>query len=749
LVTALAPTGEPAKPSPRELLERADRLLSEIARASEELERRRAEAQTALRRAREELVSAQLATMPIDRLRDTTSGRLRLGALQRGGVRTVGAALEAGARRLQVIPGVGPQTATQVIGAARQLRRALEESVRLRFDPIARPERQADLLIALRLHGEAEAAVGPLLDEIRSLKAAAPLRDAAAPTASWIRMLFAGGARRREAKDALARLEALLDEPGARGAAERLARSIERLDGLSAMSANEAWEDFEARVAEYNGLLIDLGGMAPGEEAVRGYIPAEVAERIHQHPLNVDSLTASLRGYQAFGAKFALAQRRAILGDEMGLGKTVEALGAIGHLWSAGETHFLVVCPASVVVNWDHEARRHSTIPAHRVHGDDRVRALRRWQREGGIAITTFGSLRHVDAADDTRLSMLVVDEAHYVKNPEAGRTRETRRWIERADRTLFLTGTPMENRVDEFKVLVGHLQPEVAESVRSIDGMAGAAAFRQAVATVYLRRNQEDVLQELPPRIDVEDWIELAAADLAAYREAVASGNFMAMRQAPYAAGLTGGSAKLGRLVEIAREAMEDGRKVVVFSYFRSVLGRVIEALDGRALGPITGAVAPVDRQALIDEFTKRRAPCVLVSQIESGGVGLNIQAASVVILAEPQWKPSVEDQAVARCHRMGQARTVNVHRLLAQGSADERMLEILQGKRTLIDEYVRKSDLKEASADAVDVSDIAATHEAVSQAEAERAIIEAERRRLGIEIAEPGSVLPGESSA
>ena len=116
-------------------------------------------------------------------------------------------------------------------------------------------------------------------------------------------------------------------------------------------------------------------------------------------------------------------------------------------------------------------------------------------------------------------------------------------------------------------------------------------------------------------------------------------------------------------------------------------------------AMGPLTGSVAPTKRQHLVDDFTAARTARVLVSQIEAGGVGLNIQAASVVILTEPQWKPSIEEQAIARCHRMGQARPVDVHRLLAEDSVDQRMLEILATKAALFDEYVRRSELKEIS--------------------------------------------------
>ncbi len=141
-----------------------------------------------------------------------------------------------------------------------------------------------------------------------------------------------------------------------------------------------------------------------------------------------------------------------------------------------------------------------------------------------------------------------------------------------------------------------------------------------------------------------------------------------------------------------------------------------------------------PLQRQKLVDDFSARRGPVVLVSQIQAGGVGLNMQAASVVILTEPQWKPTTEDQAIARCHRMGQARPVDVHRLLAEEAVDQRMLEILARKEVLFDEYVRRSELKESSPDAVDISHVEVAQDVASQAELERRIVELERRRLGI---------------
>ena len=142
---------------------------------------------------------------------------------------------------------------------------------------------------------------------------------------------------------------------------------------------------------------------------------------------------------------------------------------------------------------------------------------------------------------------------------------------------------------------------------------------------------------------------------------------------------------------------------------------------------GPLDGSTRAEDRQKLVDEFTAVDGHAVLVSQIQAGGVGLNMQAASVVVLTEPQWKPSAEEQAIARCHRMGQVRRVHVHRLLAEDSVDQRMLEVMAEKGALMDAYVRESDLKDASVDAVDASSHGAPED-------ERRIVADERARLGL---------------
>jgi len=207
------------------------------------------------------------------------------------------------------------------------------------------------------------------------------------------------------------------------------------------------------------------------------------------------------------------------------------------------------------------------------------------------------------------------------VKNPGAKRSQAVNRIAAIAERVLFLSGTPMENRVDEFRALVGHLRPEVAASMGNEHRALGVDAFRRVAAPVYLRRNQQDVLAELPELVQVDEWEEFGAEDGAAYEEAVQDGNFMAMRRAAFAVSQPRHSAKLTRLLEIAREAMANQRKVVVFSYFRDVLETVTSALGAHAHGPVTGSTSTAERQRLVDEFTNSARPAVLVCQIEAGG--------------------------------------------------------------------------------------------------------------------------------
>ncbi|MBM7442526.1 DEAD/DEAH box helicase [Streptomyces sp. HB132] len=726
-MTQAGPTGDvPTGRSARALLGNAQ-VLAGSARAVLDDHRGAVEtARAALDPLLDSLVDHGLASIPVSRLTEVTEGRLRLGALEQAGYGTVGRVHGAGRYELRQIPGVGAQTADQVLAAARQIARAVRDSVAVRMDVDAPDAATTSLLVALHRLVGGGPDVRRAVDAARRLTAELePLLTTAAPARSRLRMLFSGRAAGDLALAAVAAVRGVLRDSDARELRTLFAQvSVDLLRGP--VSEAEAWVDFELRPADYYSLLAELSGSGPDRDAAQGFLPAGIADRVRGLRLDDTCLRVSLRGYQSFGARFALTQKRVILGDEMGLGKTVQAIAALAHLAAGGETHFLVVCPASVLINWRREIEARSTLRAVPVHGPERQDAFTEWRERGGVALTTFDALHSLPdgPGGGVRPGMVVVDEAHFVKNPATRRSRAVSGWTRHTDRVLFLTGTPMENRVEEFRSLMHQLRPESAPLVTSTHGVAGSHAFRRAVAPAYLRRNQDDVLGELPALVQADEWEEFSPADLEAYRDAVGSGHFMRMRRAAYARPET--SAKLNRLRELVSEAEDNGLKVVVFSYFREVLRTVQEALGDGVFGPLSGSVPAARRQDLVDSFGATEGHAVLLSQIQAGGVGLNIQAASVVILCEPQIKPTMEHQAVARAHRMGQIRTVRVHRLLAADSVDQRMLDILARKDRLFDAYARRSDVAEATPDAVDVSD----------GDLARRIVEEEQMRLAAEV-------------
>ena len=177
-------------------------------------------------------------------------------------------------------------------------------------------------------------------------------------------------------------------------------------------------------------------------------------------------------------------------------------------------------------------------------------------------------------------------------------------------------------------------------------------------------------------------------------------------------------------RLIELVDESIESGQKVIVYSYFRSIIEQTMQALGERAIGPITGSVSSTQRQNIVDQFQNSPIPLALIGQIQAAGTGLNIQAASVVILCEPQIKPSLEVQAIARAHRMGQVRKVQVHRLILPESVDEQMLVMLARKQNEFDQYARDSALANSTSDA----------KATSEESMAKVIVLEERKRLGI---------------
>lgn len=471
--------------------------------------------------------------------------------------------------------------------------------------------------------------------------------------------------------------------------------TAERLTNLQEIPVtdNFVWDDFQKDSVTYFNIIEETCPGLLGNGDSRYGLPEDLAKEIQDEAFFPDGLTCTLRRYQEWGVKYILHQKKVLLGDEMGLGKTIQAIATMVSLKNTGATHFLVVCPASVLTNWVREISSKSKLRAIKVHGAGRQSAIKAWIKKGGVAVTNFETTRSFKLADDFRYDLLVVDEAHYIKNTNAIRSVNVRNLAQKTDRLLFMSGTPLENNVDEMISLIEVLQPRIADAVRDYAYMSRAEQFRKAIAPVYYRRKREDVLTELPEKEEIEEWCDLKPREKAIYEDSVMHKKFMEMRRVSWNVDDLADSSKADHLKDIIEQAKSEDRKVLVFSYFLDTLSKIADAFESASIGPITGRVPVQQRQDLIDQFAKAPAGTILLAQIQSGGTGLNIQSASVVVICEPQLKPSIENQAISRAYRMGQTRNVLVYRLLCSNCVDERMVEKLKDKQAEFDAFADES--------------------------------------------------------
>ena len=479
--------------------------------------------------------------------------------------------------------------------------------------------------------------------------------------------------------------------------AANLKQLSNNIRGNFQVSTNDAWARFESDTVRFWNVLEDVCPERVGSSGSVYGLPEDLAHEIQQQPLNLEGLRCELRRYQEWGVKYAIHQQRVLLGDEMGLGKTVQAIAAMVSLRNEGATHFVVVCPASVLSNWCREINKHSDLSVIMVHGSSRSASVSKWIEEGGVAVTTYETTGAIELDDNFKYNYMVVDEAHYIKNRDAQRTVNVRKLCQKAEKILFMTGTAIENKVDEMISLIEVLNPDVATQIKRMAFMSSAPQFREAVAPVYYRRKREDVLTELPDKTETEEWCTLSGEEVQCYEDAVLSKNFAGARRVSWNVDDVSLSSKANRMKELLAEAEAEGRKVIVFSFFLDTIEKVRGMLGDKCVGPINGSVPPQRRQEMVDEFDKAQPGAVLAAQIQSGGTGLNIQSASVIILCEPQFKPSIENQAISRAYRMGQARNVLVYRLLCEDTVDEKIMEMLAEKQAVFDAFADKSTVAE----------------------------------------------------
>lgn len=648
-------------------------------------------------------IETALMAIPIERISEAGLG-IRTAVIREAGVDNMAQLLKMSKKELIKIQGVGERSAFQAMAVAQNFEDSLRKTLFPRLNPDA-PTAFSDRLVknlyCLLQSKEDYESCKTILDEFENqlyqeLELARRVQNS-------FRWLFTGAEKKEAALQSLNNLIRFVDSDAGRD----LDQAVQHYRLIQGTPRSEVWLDFTSKAAAYYTLLEAITGVKADRQKRQGDLPLELVERVEALSLNTALMKSSLRGYQEFGAKYAIVQKNTLLGDEMGLGKTLEAIAAMAHLQAAGKTHFVVICPASVLINWYREIIQHSQLIPYSIHGSDREIRLTEWAKKGGVAVTTYETLKVIAIPAEISVDLLVADEAHYVKNPEAKRSQALYQLVKRAETVLFMTGTPLENNLQEMSSLILRLNPEIAEKISQKEVLTNEYQFRLMIAPVYLRRNRDDVLNELPELIQKEQWVDFGSQEQKDYRLAVLNGQFMLMRRMAWTGAGVNECPKLKRLLEICAEAKENGRKILIFSFFRDVIDTLSQALIDRSLEPITGSVTPARRQAIIDDFGTAPPGTALICQIQAGGVGLNIQMASVVIICEPQIKPALETQAISRAYRMGQTHTVFVYRLLTDNSVDEQMMTILQNKQQLFDSYARDSVIAESSYQAVDVSE------------------------------------------
>jgi len=425
-----------------------------------------------------------------------------------------------------------------------------------------------------------------------------------------------------------------------------------------------------------------------------------------------------LRPYQQRGVDWLAFCRGAglgcVLADDMGLGKTIQALAVL-----SGRT--LVIAPTSVLFNWLAEIRRfRPDLRAALYHG-----ARRALDPTADIVLTSYPLLRNdTEVLTGVTWDTVILDESQTIKNPDSQVARAAYRL--RAAWRLTLSGTPIENRLDELwsqlhftnpGLLAGRadFQDRWAEPISNGDADA-AARLRERIRPFVLRRMKSEVARELPPRTDAIMYVELDDAERVTYdairaatqREIVAmlaaGGGVMAaleallrLRQAAcHTALLPGGlregaapssSSKLERLVEALNDAVADGHRALVFSQWTSLLDLIEPALAEMRFVRLDGSTPTEHRARVVGEFQSDGGPPVMLLSLKAGGTGLNLTAADHVFLVDPWWNPAVEDQAADRAHRIGQDKPVMVYRMVARDTVEERILELQSRKRALAD--------------------------------------------------------------
>ncbi|MDH3846074.1 MAG: DEAD/DEAH box helicase, partial [Myxococcales bacterium] len=443
------------------------------------------------------------------------------------------------------------------------------------------------------------------------------------------------------------------------------------------------------------------------------------------------TLKATLRPYQKDGFNWLVFLHEinsgGILADDMGLGKTVQAIALL--TWAKGKYKRklnLVVAPTSVVPNWEREIHKFApgltTVVWQGPNRQQRTEEL----EKADVMITSYALLRRdEELLHELDLRYVILDEAQHIKNPMSHTARAAKKI--KSERRLALTGTPIENRLSELWSIFDFVSPGLLGQLRTFEeriarpidrgDMETAQRLRATIKPFVMRRVKQDVAADLPEKIEQEMIVPLAEeqaklykqilrqvrksvlsevekqgvsraqiqilAALTRLRQVACDPRLMKLPDTDFTAAESG---KLAALREIVSEAVDGGHRVLVFSQFVEMLNHIRAALDEDDVEYEYLDGSTRDRIERVDRFNEDETVPVFLISLKAGGTGLNLTGADTVVHFDPWWNPAVEDQATDRAHRIGQKKNVNVYKLIAEGTVEEKILELSAKKRELV---------------------------------------------------------------
>ncbi|UPA32348.1 SNF2 family helicase [Terrisporobacter glycolicus] len=403
-----------------------------------------------------------------------------------------------------------------------------------------------------------------------------------------------------------------------------------------------------------------------------------------------------------------------ILADEMGLGKTIQT---IAFLLNKKDKKTLIVTPTSLIHNWKSEFEKFApSLSVGISHGlkKDRLGIIKNIN-DFNVILTTYGSLRNdIEEYEKLEFDYCIIDEAQNIKNPLASSTDAVK--AIKASNKFALTGTPIENNLMELWSIFDFIMPGYLYSLTKfnaifIKDVSQVENLKRMIKPFILRRTKEQVIKELPPKIEKEFYVEMGKTQRNTYgiyveeikrkleekkdvKNKITIFSYLTkLRQlcldpSIIVEGYKGKSAKTDTCLEIIKDYIEKDNKILVFSQFTSVLKNIGKKLNKNKINfyYLDGSTPAKNRITLVDSFNNNEEIKVFLISLKAGGTGLNLTSANTVIHFDPWWNPSVQNQASDRAHRIGQKQVVEVIKLISKGTIEEKIMELQQKKSELI---------------------------------------------------------------